>query len=73
MGGSVEFVVLTDAAKLDISEQSRMSVSFAELGIASRAKVRDLWKRQDLGEFSGQFSREIPLHGAGLFRISPKP
>lgn len=72
-GGSVEFVVLTDAAKLAISEQSRMSVSFAELGISSRATVRDLWKRQDLGEFSNQFSQEIPLHGAGLFRISPKP
>jgi hypothetical protein len=35
--------------------------------------VRDLWKLQDLGTFSGEFSQEIPQHGAGLFRLSPQP
>jgi len=33
--------------------------------------VRDLWARRDLGEFTTTFTREIPTHGAGLFRISP--
>jgi hypothetical protein len=70
--GSVEFVVCTDAARVDIPDRSSVVVSFGELGINGKAKVRDLWKRQDLGMFSGEFSHEIPLHGAGLFRLSPQ-
>ena len=55
------------------SEQSPVSVSFADLGITGKAKVRDLWKKQDLGVFSNEFSQVLPLHGAGLYRISPQP
>ena len=70
--GSVEFVVLTDAARLEIPDKNEVSVSFADLGITGKAKVRDLWKRLDLGVFSGRLSHEIPIHGAELFRISPQ-
>jgi hypothetical protein len=48
-----------------------VSVSFADLGIASPARVRDLWKQRDVGTFNGAFSQAIPPHGAGLYRISP--
>ena len=71
--GSVEFLVLTAAAKLEIPDKNEVSISFSDLGITGRAKVRDLWKKQDLGVFSGKFSHEIPLHSAGLFRVSPQP
>lgn len=71
--GSIEFLVFTDAAKLDIAERRRMSVSLVDLGMSGGARVRDLWTRQDLGTFRGTFSAEIPLHGAGLFRLSPQP
>jgi hypothetical protein len=72
-GGSVEFLVLTDPARLSIPEQSRVSVSLADLGIEGEVTVRDLWKRADLGTFAGEFGVDLPLHGAGLYRISPRP
>jgi hypothetical protein len=72
-GGSVEFVVLTEGAKLNIPDKSSVSVSFGDLGITGKAIVRDLWKKTDLGEFSGQFSRDLPIHGAGLYRVTPQP
>ena len=50
-----------------------VSVSFADLGIMGKAKVRDLWARRDLGVFSNSFEWELPLHGAGLFRLTPTP
>jgi hypothetical protein len=70
--GSVEFVVCTDAARVEIPDKNEVSVSFGDLGISGRARVRDLWKKEELGDFSEKFSREIPLHGAGLFRVSPQ-
>ena len=48
-------------------------VRWEELGLGGNAAVRDLWCKQDLGEFQEQFSPEIPWHGAGLYRISPVP
>jgi hypothetical protein len=71
-GGSVEFLVLTDAARIDLPERSRVNVSLAELGIEGEVTVRDLWKRRDLGKFRSEFGAELPLHGAGLYRISPQ-
>ncbi|MBN1127114.1 MAG: hypothetical protein JXA82_19080, partial [Sedimentisphaerales bacterium] len=56
-----------------IAETSEITVDFSYIGIQDKAKVRDLWTRMDLGEFSDSFEQEIPLHGAGLFRISPTP
>jgi alpha-galactosidase len=71
--GSINFLVLVDPVKQVKPERSSVLVSFADLGITGKARVRDLWARGDLGEFSGSFEREIPLHGAGLLRISPTP
>jgi alpha-galactosidase len=71
--GRLEFLVLVDPDKQVQPERSQVSVSFADLGITGRAKVRDLWARQDLGESSGSFEQELTLHSAGLYRISPTP
>src|SRR5579884_206403 len=49
----------------------KITVSWKELGIAGRASVRDLWKRENLGGFSNEFSAQINPHGAGLYRIRP--
>jgi len=48
-----------------------VAVSFVDIGIAGPAKVRDLWKHRDLGTVSGTFSQSLPMHGAGLYRVSP--
>jgi alpha-galactosidase len=71
--GSIQFLVLVDPVKQVRPQQSTISVSFAEIGVTGKAKVRDLWAHQDLGEFSGSFAQEISLHGAGLYRLSPIP
>lgn len=68
--GSVEFLVLTDAAKVQVPDHQRVSVSFAELGIGT-CKVRDLWKGEDLGIYKTDFASNIPNHGAGLYRLTP--
>jgi hypothetical protein len=69
--GSVEFAVLADQDEKVIPDLSPVAVSFAELGIAGKARVRDLGKKEDLGVFTNDFTREIPLHGAGLYRVTP--
>lgn len=69
--GSVEFGVLVDKGENAVAETSTVGVQFADLGIEGKATVRDLWAHEDLGEFEGTFSRELPLHGAGLYRVSP--
>jgi hypothetical protein len=47
-----------------------VTVSLKELGFDGAVKVRDLWKDQEIGTFSGDFSQNISYHGAGLYRIS---
>lgn len=71
--GRFEFCVLVNPEKPLLQERSKVSVSFAQLGITGPAKVRDLWARRDLGEFSGSFEQVLPLHGAGLYRVTPQP
>ncbi|MFN8580833.1 MAG: glycoside hydrolase family 27 protein [Gemmatimonadaceae bacterium] len=54
-------------------------VRWKDIGIANGpARVRDLWKRQDLGvhtddgrDFATRFSAKVPPHGVVLLRISP--
>ena len=46
-------------------------LDFQDIGINGPALVTDLWTHKDLGVFEKEFNREIPFHGAGLYRISP--
>jgi len=46
-----------------------VGVSWAELGLAGRQKVRDLWKREELGVFDDAFRTEVPRHGAVLVKV----
>lgn len=50
-----------------------VTVSWDELGVDGPCAVRDLWTHEELGIHEQGLSREIPFHGAGLFRISPQP
>jgi alpha-galactosidase len=56
-----------------ISNTAEVTVHFSDIGLASKALVRDLWAHRDLGVFADSFGRELPLHGAGLYRIAPIP
>jgi alpha-galactosidase len=69
--GSVVFGVLVDRSAIDVSDASEVAVDLAGIGVSGKAKVRDLWSGEELGTFEGRFSRMIPVHGAGLYQITP--
>ena len=69
--GSVVFGVLVDKGEADFSDTAIVNVKLESLGIKGKVKVRDLWSHRNLGTFDGSFERELPQHGAGLYRISP--
>lgn len=46
-------------------------VKLADTGLSGKVKVRDLWKKQDIGVFENDFSSEAPAHGSRLFRLTP--
>lgn len=48
-----------------------VSVDLEAIGIQGPARVTDLWHQKDLGIYDKEFSREIPFHGAGLYRVNP--
>jgi alpha-galactosidase len=54
-------------------EQStiKLTVRFSQIGISGRATVRDLWARQDLGEFNGSYSADVMEHGVVMIRVKP--
>jgi alpha-galactosidase len=47
----------------------KIPIHFKELGLSGSYLITDLWSGKVVGEFSGEFSPEINLHGAGLYRI----
>lgn len=49
---------------------TNISLSLNTLGIDSQCRIRDLWNRKDLGEFSGSFSETIRPHGAMIFSLT---
>lgn len=69
--GSAVFGVLVDKGGDGVADAAEVAVPLAELGITGKAAVRDLWSGEDLGEVEGAFSRSLPLHAAGLYRLSP--
>ena len=51
-------------------EQS-VAVNWSDLGLSGEQTVRDLWRQQDLGKFTGQFETKVGRHGVVLVKISP--
>jgi hypothetical protein len=46
-------------------------VAFAELGLAGAARVRDRWKKADVGTRSGGYTAAtVPSHGAAFLKIT---
>ncbi|BCX49833.1 alpha-galactosidase [Haloferula helveola] len=71
--GSVVFGVLVDRGGEQVQDETEVAVQLKDIGIEGKVMVRDLWKREIIGEFEGEFSQTIPLHGAGLYRLRPTP
>ena len=52
------------------SESLKVIIKLSDLGFARTCRVRDLWRKKDLGVFEGEFATAINWHGAGLYRVS---
>lgn len=48
---------------------ARVTARWSDLKLTGAHRVRDLWRQRDLGEFSGEFSSQVPRHGVTLVRI----
>ena len=72
-GASVRFFVyaLPPAAPADPAG-APISVSLAELGLAGRCRVRDLWRHEALPSAERELVAVVPWHGAVLYRLSPE-
>ncbi len=72
---NMKYLVYSEQPQAPIpADSSVVSVQFLDLGLKGTGKyyVKDLWTGKNLGQFSGKFSKKLPRHGAGLYRISSK-
>ena len=49
--------------------EAEMSVSWTELQVKGKQRVRDLWRQKELGIFQQQFSAKIPPYGVVMVKI----
>ncbi|MEX2316734.1 MAG: NPCBM/NEW2 domain-containing protein [Pirellulales bacterium] len=49
----------------------KVTAKWSDIGISGRQTVRDLWRQLDLGVAEGEFTVDVPRHGAVLLKISP--
>ncbi|MEP6834634.1 MAG: NPCBM/NEW2 domain-containing protein, partial [Gemmatimonas sp.] len=48
----------------------KVSVTWSDLGVTGKQKVRDLWRQKDLGTFDNEFSSVVPRHGTVFVKIA---
>ncbi len=51
-------------------EETEVSCDFARLGLAGEKKVRDLWKKKEIGTVKDSIAAVIPAHGAKLYKLN---
>ena len=51
-------------------EVRKVRVTWNELGISGKHKVRDLWQKKKVGKFNGHFEVSLNPHGCGMYKIS---
>jgi alpha-galactosidase len=56
------------------SEESQIAVSWEDIGLfpKTKARVRDLWKKADIGVLTGRFEAKVEPHGVVMVRIKPE-
>ncbi|MFI5387041.1 MAG: NPCBM/NEW2 domain-containing protein [Fimbriimonadales bacterium] len=50
-------------------DEGPVSVSWKDLGVKGRMKVRDLWRQKNLGLSNGSFTAKVPRHGVVLVKL----
>ena len=56
------------------TEAGPITVGWEDVGLApgGKAAVRDLWKKADLGSFSGRFEAKVEPHDVVMVRVTPQ-
>jgi alpha-galactosidase len=59
----------------DTIQANNVTLNWGELGlpVEKRMAVRDVWRRRDLGVFSGQISLRVEPHDTVLLRLEIAP
>jgi alpha-galactosidase len=52
------------------ANEAKAAVKWADLKIAGKPKVRDLWAMADRGRVEGQFEAAVPAHGVVMIRVT---
>ncbi|HEX4083873.1 MAG TPA: alpha-galactosidase [Chthoniobacteraceae bacterium] len=53
-------------------QPASVGVTWAQLGFAGGATVRDLWTHKDLGKMADGFNDTVDIHAARLLRVTPE-
>ncbi|HEX7509531.1 MAG TPA: putative Ig domain-containing protein [Polyangia bacterium] len=53
------------------SAERKLGVTWKQLGLSGRQRVRDLWRQRDVGLFDGSFETTVPRHGVAMLRFWP--
>ncbi|MCX7886612.1 MAG: putative Ig domain-containing protein [Verrucomicrobiae bacterium] len=51
------------------NQSAKLAVTWDEIGLSGRQRVRDLWRQKDIGHFQDRFEAEVPPHGVKLVRV----
>ena len=46
-----------------------VAIQWSEAGVSGAQRVRDLWRQQDLGKFTGEYKAEVPCRGVVLVKF----
>jgi len=67
-GGSVAVILFNRA-----SSSASISVNWSDIGLSqsTNAVVRDLWARQNLGNYRGKFTAQVNSHGVVVIKVTP--
>ena len=47
----------------------KITAPLAKLQLQGKWVVRDVWRQRDLGQFSSEYSTDVPRHGSVLLRL----
>jgi len=53
-------------------EPKAIKVTWEQLGISGKQKVRDLWRQKNIGKYKGSFEAAVSPHGVVLIRMYPE-
>jgi alpha-galactosidase len=56
---------------VDIRNPVKIKFTASETGLPGKFRIRDVWRQEDVGEYSGSYVTEVPFHGVKLLKITP--